>query len=161
MLGCAYIICLYGRIEISCTFPSGLLLLSLLLFLASFSHQRLLVFFYWSLSDCKSPQVTRAFLCILADFNTAMVWMVSILLLTSSFSGLFFFFKCLASFKAHQLQLVWHYYHFNYLSFCLSVFKTFLLQAIQFSQTVLLQTVQLSISIDFVYTQLNVKTVLY
>ncbi len=29
------------------------------------------------------------------------------------------------------------------------------------SQTVLIQPIQLSISIDFVYTQLNVKTVLY
>ena len=39
--------------------------------------------------------------------------------------------------------------------------KTFLFQAIQFSQTVLIQTIQFSISIDFVYTQSNVKTVLY
>ena len=39
--------------------------------------------------------------------------------------------------------------------------KTFLFQAIQFSQTVLIQTIHFSISIDFVYTQLNVKTVLY
>ena len=38
------------------------------------------------------------------------------------------------------------------------IVKTFLFQAIQFSQTVL---IQLSISTDFVYTQLNVKTVLY
>ena len=39
--------------------------------------------------------------------------------------------------------------------------KTFLFQAIQFSQTVLIQLIQISISIDFVYTELNVKTVLY
>ncbi len=39
--------------------------------------------------------------------------------------------------------------------------KTFLFQAIQFNQTVLIQTIQFSISIDFVYTQLNVKTILY
>ena len=37
--------------------------------------------------------------------------------------------------------------------------KIFLFQAIQFSQTVLIQPIQFSISIDFVYTQLNVKTV--
>ena len=36
--------------------------------------------------------------------------------------------------------------------------KTLLFQ-IQFIQTVLIQTIQFSISIDFVYTQLNVKTV--
>ena len=38
--------------------------------------------------------------------------------------------------------------------------KTFLFQAIQFSQTRLIQLIQFSIRIDFVYTQLNVKTVL-
>ena len=42
---------------------------------------------------------------------------------------------------------------------CLS--KTLLFQAIQFSLTVLIQTIQFNISIDFVYTQLNVKAVLY
>ena len=31
----------------------------------------------------------------------------------------------------------------------------------QFIQTVLIQLIQFSISIDFVYTELNVKTVLY
>ena len=39
--------------------------------------------------------------------------------------------------------------------------KHFLFQAIQFSQTVRIQTIQFSISIDFVYTQLNIKTVIY
>ena len=36
-----------------------------------------------------------------------------------------------------------------------------LFQAIQFSQTVLIQPIQFSISIGFVYTQLNVKMVLF
>ena len=39
--------------------------------------------------------------------------------------------------------------------------KTFLFQAIQFSQAVLIQLIQFSISTYFVYTKLNVKTVLY
>ena len=39
--------------------------------------------------------------------------------------------------------------------------KPFLFQAIQFAQTVLIQAIQLRISIDFVYTHLNVKTVLF
>ena len=39
--------------------------------------------------------------------------------------------------------------------------KTFLFKAIQLSQTVLIQTNQFSISIVFVYIQLNVKTVLF
>ena len=38
--------------------------------------------------------------------------------------------------------------------------KIFLFQAIQFSQAVFIQLIQFSISIDFVYTQLNVKTVI-
>ncbi len=39
--------------------------------------------------------------------------------------------------------------------------KISLFQAIQFSQRVLIQTIQFFKSIDFVYTQLNIKTVLY
>ena len=39
--------------------------------------------------------------------------------------------------------------------------KTFLFQAIQFSQTVEIQLIQFSISTGFIHTQLNVKTVLY
>ena len=41
------------------------------------------------------------------------------------------------------------------------IVKTFLFQAIQFNQKDLIQTIQFSISIDFVHTQLNVKTVLF
>ena len=41
------------------------------------------------------------------------------------------------------------------------IVKTFLFQAIQFIQTVLIHLIQFSISTDFVYTLLNVKTVLY
>ena len=37
------------------------------------------------------------------------------------------------------------------------ILKTFLFLAIQFSQAVLIQLIQFSISIDFFYTQLNVK----
>ena len=39
--------------------------------------------------------------------------------------------------------------------------KTFLFQAIQFSPAVLIKLIQFSISTDFVYSQLIVKTVLY
>ena len=39
--------------------------------------------------------------------------------------------------------------------------KTFPFQAIQFRQAVPIQLIQFSISIDFIYTQLNVKTVLH
>ena len=33
--------------------------------------------FHWGLSDSKSPQVSRSLLSILADFNNAVVWIVS------------------------------------------------------------------------------------
>ena len=48
--------------------------------------------------------------------------------------------------------------HFKY-KYSLIV-KTILFLAIQFSQAVLIQLIQFSISTDFVYTHLNVKTVL-
>ena len=41
------------------------------------------------------------------------------------------------------------------------IVKNILFQAIQFSQAVLIQLIQFSISTDFVYAQLNVKTALY
>ena len=45
--------------------------------LKSFSHQRLLMVFHWSLSEIKSPQVSRTLLSILAVLNSVVVWMVS------------------------------------------------------------------------------------
>ena len=41
------------------------------------SSQCKLMVFHWSLSDSKSPQVSRTLLSILAIFNNAVVWMVS------------------------------------------------------------------------------------
>ena len=41
------------------------------------------------------------------------------------------------------------------------IVKAFLFQDIGFSQTARIQTVQFKISIDFVYTQLSIKTVLF
>ena len=56
--------------------------------------------------------------------------------------------------------------HFYFKQFSLTkvhclIVKTFTLQVIQFSQTLWFQTIQFSIDIVFVYTQLNVKTVLF
>ena len=42
-----------------------------------FSHQCSLMVFHWSLSDCKSPQVSRTRLSILADLSNAVIWIVS------------------------------------------------------------------------------------
>ena len=51
-----------------------------------FPHQHQLIVFHWSLSDSKSPQVSRTLLSILADLNSTVLWMVStrVLLSTSS-----------------------------------------------------------------------------
>ena len=46
-------------------------------------------FFHWSLSDSKSPQVSRTLLSILTVLNNAVVWMVSVRPSTSKFSGPF------------------------------------------------------------------------
>ena len=43
----------------------------------SFSHQRCLIVFHWSVCDSKFPQVSRTLLSILVDRNNALVWMVS------------------------------------------------------------------------------------
>ena len=44
---------------------------------------------HWSLRDSKSPQVSRTLLSILADFNNAVVWMVSTCPLISKSSNPF------------------------------------------------------------------------
>ena len=61
------------------------ILLYYYLLLESFSHQA----FHWSLSDCKSPQVSRTHLSILAVLNNAIVWMVSTRTPTSKSSSPF------------------------------------------------------------------------
>ena len=45
--------------------------------------------FHWSLSECKSPQISRTLLSILAVLNNAVVWMVSTRLPTSNSSSPF------------------------------------------------------------------------
>ena len=51
--------------------------------------QRKLMVFNWSLSDSKSPQVSRTLLSILADLDNAVVWMVSTCPLISKSSSPF------------------------------------------------------------------------
>ena len=55
----------------------------------SFSLQHQLKIFNWSLSDSKSPQVSRTLLSILANFNSVVVWMVSTYIFISNSSSLF------------------------------------------------------------------------
>ena len=58
--------------------------------LANFLHQFHLVVFHWSLSDSKSPQVSRTLLSIRSDLNNAEIWIVLILF--------FFYFQLLLAF---------------------------------------------------------------
>ena len=73
--------CQNYQILISCTILNGSPLQTSCIYYSftswAFLHQYLLMDFYWSLSLLKSPQVTRTVLSILADFNNAVVWMVS------------------------------------------------------------------------------------
>ena len=68
-------------------FVEPLLLLLLFYPFESFSHQHQLMVFQWSVSYSKSPQVSWTFLSILADLNSAFVWIVSTRVLTSSSSS--------------------------------------------------------------------------
>ena len=54
---------------------------------SSFLHQPLAIVSHTSLSDSKSPQISRTLLSILADLNNAVVWMVSTRPLISKFSS--------------------------------------------------------------------------
>ena len=56
--------------------------------LVSFSHLHQLVVFHWRLNYSKSPQVSRTLLSILADFNNAVIWLISIFPLISNSSSL-------------------------------------------------------------------------
>ena len=47
-----------------------------------------MIIFYWSLSDSKSPQVSRTLLCTLAVLNNVVVWMVTTGPLVSKSSSL-------------------------------------------------------------------------
>ena len=59
------------------------------LLLERFSHRFKLIVFHWSLSDRKSPQISRTLLSILAALNNSEVWMISIRPLTSKSSSPF------------------------------------------------------------------------
>ena len=65
----------------------------IVIIIVRFSHQRKLVVFHCSLNDCKSPQVSRTLLSIMANLNNAVVGMVSILPLIS-YSSRFFPIPC-------------------------------------------------------------------
>ena len=56
----------------------------IILLLWNFSHQLSLAVFHWSLSDSKSSKIFRTPFSILPDFNSTVLWIVTILPLVSS-----------------------------------------------------------------------------
>ena len=72
--------------------------------LLGFSHQRWLIVFHGSLSECKSSQASRTLHSILADLNNAIVWIVSSRFLISKSSSLST--NPLVTVPTHQLQML-------------------------------------------------------
>ena len=59
--------------------------------------------------------------------------------------------------KIVQFQTIQFSISMQFKMWVVLLWKTFLFQAIQFSQAVIIQLIQFSKSTDFVYTQLNIK----
>ena len=100
ILGFAYTTSSYGQIKIFCTTPSRLpfppsriiifiIIIIFISFIASFSPQCKLAVFQRSLSNNKSPRVSRTFLSIRAYFNNVVIRMVSIFPSISNSSCIF------------------------------------------------------------------------
>ena len=54
-----------------------IIIIIIIILLYIFSHQLKLMNFLWSLSDSKSPKISRILLSILADLNNVVVFIVS------------------------------------------------------------------------------------
>ena len=80
----SFIFTLWSATMAKITIRQVLLLSSSLLLYVSLSHPFQLVVFDWNLSDSKSHQVSRTLLSILAHLHSAVVWIVSILLISTS-----------------------------------------------------------------------------
>ena len=78
-----------------------------------FLHQLTLMVFQWSLSDSKSPQVSRTLLSILAILNNAVIWKVSTRPLTSKLSS---------PFNSPLVSVSNYYYYYYYYSTPMWVF---------------------------------------
>ena len=63
------------------------IIIIIILFIESFSHQLTLMVFRWSVCDSKFPRVSRTHLSILADLNNAVVWTVSTRPVISKYSS--------------------------------------------------------------------------
>ena len=97
--------------------------------------------FHWSLSNSKAPQVSRTLLSILLDFNSAMVWMVSISFPLSLFS------RSLGS----NYTVTFMFYHF----FCsLAKSKYLSVYSLSFSLTQWLTEMAKSTSCQILFTWL-------
>ena len=67
-----------------------IIIIKIILLIRVFLHQLMVMVFHWSLSDSKSPQVSRTRLRIQAVLSNAVVWIVSTRPLTSKSSRPFY-----------------------------------------------------------------------
>ena len=105
--------------------PTGQIIVIVISF-ESFSHQLMLMVFYWSFSDSKIPQVSRTLPSILTDLYNTVVWKSPLVLQSlHQTSSPILVPKFWWLYRAHQLQLVspsisCSIVFFIYLSFLLS-----------------------------------------
>ena len=71
-------------------FHYTVIIINIISLFESFLYEFHLMIFHYSLSDSKSPQISRTHLSILADLNHSVVFMISILSLISNSSSLSF-----------------------------------------------------------------------
>ena len=70
--------------------------------------------FPWSLSDSKSPQISGTLRSILADFSSAVVWVVSILLIFSSSPNFFYMFLGIVQSALIAMGITVTFWFFNF-----------------------------------------------
>ena len=133
------------------------------LLLESFSHQLTLMILHKSLSDSKSPQVSRTLLSILAHFNNAVVWMVSLRPLISKSSSRI-------GDSTKNTNYNWYNYHFHVLQFFqfLSIssgtylsfhfLSLLLLWSVRTANSTILQVVSFSFFFSFFFLLIIIKS---
>ena len=115
------------------------------------SHQHQLVVFQWSLSDSKSPQVSRILITILVNFNNSVVWIVS-----SDFEP----FQPLLAFKDHSKCTNYNWYHYHLNHFSVDYYYYYYYRSCEFFTPVLTGDLLLKFKWQLVSTGLKTKAVI-
>ena len=90
----------------SCSFvfcPWNIFFVNVILLQANFSISVSRLFFYWSLSDSKSPQISKTLLSILVHLNAVVCMVLAYPLIFNSSSSLT---KPSGPFQVHQLRVI-------------------------------------------------------